>query len=270
MDTKTIKQFNQISKLTGESDLRSLLSVDNDVFAYIQNKLEPLKELFHNYSLIGDKLSFNRMNVSSFRKFLKDCDVLMHRPKRSSSIITGKGQNSSPHRRVNSSNKSKAFSKSPNKITSPEKNKSPNRSINIPKTKTNVNLNPNTNKYVNVTTGGKFTESDAHIIFFTLTGPRNFDNSAKIKSQFDKNSGYLGFFDDNLSQGKSVYFDKTFNMKINKETAMLKMDFFLFVKSFELIASRLYPRFNLNKAVYDLFEKVEILFYLFFRKLVNC
>jgi hypothetical protein len=259
IDTKTIKEFNLKSKIYGEGDLRSLLSVDTEVFTYIQNKLEHLKELFQYYSLIGDKLSFNRMNISSFRKFLKDCDILITKPRSSSIISGGKTKtnirNLSAHKRADITKiKNSSLSKSPMK--SENKSKSP-----PGKNNKNTTLN-NTNRFVNFSEkGGKLTESDANIIFFTLTGPRNFDNSAKIKQQFDKNTGFIGCFDENISKGQSVYFDKTTNLKNNKDSAILKMDFFIFLKSLELIATRLYPKFVFNRAVIELFEKVKIFYF---------
>lgn len=254
IDTKTIKEFNLKNKNFGEVDLRSLLSVDREVFTYIQNKLDHLKELFQYYSVIGDKLSFNRMNISSFRKFLKDCEILLTKP-RSSSLIEGK--KTKTNNRNLSSQKRTEISKIKNSSISKSPDKNDDKRKSSPGKNTKNNIPRNTNRFVNFSEkGGKLTESDANILFFTLTGPRNFDNSAKIKQQFDKNTGFIGCFDENIPIGKNVYIDKTTNLKNNKDSVILKMDFFIFLKSLELIATRLYPKFNLNRAVIELFEKV--------------
>jgi hypothetical protein len=82
------------------------------------------------------------------------------------------------------------------------------------------------------------------LISITL-GHKNFDNSYKIKSQFDKNVGAKVNIESNLNIS-SPMIDPTKSFKINHENTPLKMDFCLFLKSFEYISRKIYPDVNLD------------------------
>ena len=118
---------------------------------------------------------------------------------------------------------------------------------------------------------GRIIESDANLIFTLLTGSKNFNNSVMYKSQFDKNRGFS--MDFNESQ-KTLSMEQSTHLLSNKSNIPSKMDFNLFLKSFELIAAKIYPNQVLDDAVLTFIEKVNyflnvrlILFFLLQQKL---
>ena len=97
----------------------------------------------------------------------------------------------------------------------------------------------------------KLTLKDITVLFHSLTGVKNFDFSEKIRSQFDKNKGILK----DLESCYGPKIDKNPHV-MSTHNIPLKMDFNLFIKSFELIALKLYPDKNLDAAVNIFLEKV--------------
>ena len=91
-----------------------------------------------------------------------------------------------------------------------------------------------------------------NIIYSNLTGLKNFDKSYEIKNQFNKN---YGCFDGDRT--KAVIFDKKELNKLNNIRIHYKLDFLLFLKSFEFIAGKLYPELNLEKSVEMFFKNVK-------------
>ena len=88
---------------------------------------------------------------------------------------------------------------------------------------------------------------ESSVIFYTLTNSKNFPiYTESTKLQFDKNSGIDLNVMDYFS--KARIFDKKLFLE-NQQNVPGKMDFLLFIKSFELIASKLYPEETLNNAV---------------------
>ena len=108
---------------------------------------------------------------------------------------------------------------------------------------------------------GMILESDVLVIFYNLTGKnflkkghKNFDNSEKIKSQFDKNIGMKVSIDTNHNVYTTLI-DPSKSFKINHENCPLKMDFCLFIKSFEYVSKKLHPDVNLDHAFSLFLEK---------------
>ena len=222
-------------------ELRKILSVSPSIKDEIINKIEYLSEIFLKYSKIHDKLEYNRMTFSSFIQFLKDSNILYFVPeeqrdnyrKLSDTIIkknynisevkifdqTLKGCVSSSN--INLSNEEKQYRKNIDQI-----------------------VNSNAIK-------GKISLGDASLIFFSLTNYNNFpSNSNKIRTQFDKNSGYKNI-------NMSSYIEKALCFDTKRENFIQKnipnrMNLVLFIKSFELIATKLYPEMTLDDAVSNL------------------
>jgi hypothetical protein len=230
IDTKVIKEFNGQLKSNGDFNLRSLMTVNQEVFTYIENDIKFYREVFLHYAKMGDKLNFNRMNMSSFLRFIKDCDIFYQIPKeKKKNFYTA--ENTRLHY------DSRAFSQSPKKQ---------NELFSKVSTKSLLSYKKTVNKMVNVSDmGGRLTESDIDIIFTMLTGPKNFENS-KFKLD-QENFG-------NTSQ--TVVIDKQNIMKSSTSGVQQRLDFFLFIKSFELIATKLFPKMNVNQAVLEFLNKV--------------
>jgi hypothetical protein len=114
---------------------------------------------------------------------------------------------------------------------------------------TEIDYNNNNNNNNNNSNFNKITKSELSLIFHNLSGVKNFDISSRIKSQFDKNKGYNTNFE-NTFKGKSLE-SKNLN-KADYELKALKMNFTLFMKSFEFIASKIYKDYYILEAL-DLF-----------------
>jgi len=187
----------------------------------ILNKIESLSDLLNDiflyYSKFGDKLSNARLTLNSFTKFLKDCDVINNG--NISNRDNPSGNNHSIISQLKNSTSSKKFS----------------------------NNNNNQQEL-------KLTLKDVAVMFYSLTGVKNFDFSEKIRSQFDKNKGILKEIESSNSGPK---IDRNLNI-LSTHNIPFKMDLNLFIKSFEMIALKLYPDKNLDAAVNIFLEKVTI------------
>ena len=162
--TEKIRNYNERSKIPGEIiDLRQLLNVIPEAYARVESKFDILKEIFLNYSRKGNKLNNNKINYSSYIKFLRDCR-LVYDPKTDTLKKSDKKKNKSnnnsivfdptalarsPLRSFNSTVLSKTSSAK--KIeTVPKTLKKKVEPLKIPK--------------------GKLQENEVELIFFKLTG----------------------------------------------------------------------------------------------------
>ena len=229
-------------------DIENFLNVNSEVVNMISNKLESLNEIFLKYSKINDKLEFNRMSFSSFLQFLKDSNILIGIPKtmknkfrKMAESLMQKSINVSEIKTYNLKYKGSVPCQNI-VLTNAEK---------FYKYKISQILNANNSK------DGDFEEQisigEAAVIFNSLTNSKNFPiYTESIKMQFDKNSGINLSVGDNLS--KTRIFDKKLFLE-NQQNVPGKMDFMLFIKSFELIGTKLYPDETLNTAVVQVLEK---------------
>ncbi len=233
LSPKKIKEFNASVKKNKKLDFKQIL-VSGDIIKEILNdKSELLKELFDRYSNIGDKLSMNKMNLTGFLNFLKDCNLI--------------------HINQINTNSSTSINMFSTRSVSPIKSVSNNFNLFSTNNSSSISLKKNVNKVQNNLINGKLLESDATILFNNLTGNKNFDNSTSIKRQFDKNKGYSMNLNDSHKISKISHNKSLSTSKVN---SISKMDFNLFVKSFEVIAKRLYPDKDINEAIYIFLENV--------------
>jgi hypothetical protein len=210
-----------------DATLRNALTVSNDVFEIINSRVHILKDIFLEYSKLGDKINIGKMSLSAYMKFLKDFGIVAEVSKEMRDTYY----------------KANTISRSP---LSKSNMTQDHKAINSTYKKTIKSI-------VDSTKGDTLSESDVNLIYYSLTGPKNFVEPGKIKQQFDKNSGYGHCF----SETNHTYIvDKANLIKGSKQNIMMKMDFNIFMKSFELIALRLYPDSKLNKAVVEFFKKV--------------
>ena len=223
------------------SELKKILSVCPSIKNVIISNIENLSEIFLQYSKIHDKLDYNRMSISSFLQFLKDSNILLVVPdemknnfrKLSHKLIT-RNYNISKVRNFNRTLKYSVSCKSM-PMTDKEKDYKKNVSQLV-----NTNIAKENEDKINV--------SEASIIFSSLTSSYNFPSHRnKIKENFKENA-YIG-----INKDKTFSFDtkrEQFKKKIPN-----KMNFILFIKSFELISERLYPEMTLDDAMANLLNK---------------
>ena len=225
------------------SELKKILNVSPSIQNEIINNIESLSEIFLKYSKIYNKLEYNRMSVSSFIQFLKDANILYFIPdeqknnyRKLSNTLLRKNNNFSEILKNNNTIK---FNLTCNNIITNEEKKY----------KKNISQIVNTNNFQD-----KISISEASLIFFSLTNSNNFpSNKNKIRTQFDKNTG-------NKSINMNSYIEKTFCFDTKRENYIQKnipnkMNFILFIKSFEPISEKLYPEMSLDDAVSNLLNK---------------
>jgi len=179
-----------------------------------ENEIETFKEIFDYYTQFGNKLICEYMTISAFLKFLKDANIIVP--------ITRKI--------VFKEFSSKSRSISP--ITN--RNLSYKNLINVKNTSPNKSSN-----YNNTGNSGKLSESDASIIFYDLTGVKN----EKLKLQVIKGNSPKN----DISSTKTISTLTSYSS--NQNILANNMDFEKFLKSFELIASKLYPDKSLEDAL---------------------
>ena len=226
------------------SELKKILNVSPSIQNDIINNIENLSEIFLKYSKIHDKLDYNKMTISSFIQFLKDTNILSSIPdeqrnnfRKLSNKLIRKNYNISEIKKYDQTLKG---SVSCNNI---------NLANDIRKYKKNISQYVNTNNLKD-----KINIGEASVIFFSLTNPNNLpSNKNKIRTQFDNNAGYK-HININKKKKKTLSFDSKRENFIQKNIPN-KMNFVLFIKSFELIAIKLYPDMTLDDAVSNLLNK---------------
>ena len=226
-------------------DFENFLNVNSEVVNLISEKLESLSEVFLKYSKINDKLEFNRMSFSSFLQFLKDADILICVPVEMKEKFRKLGEGLM-QKSVNVSEIKTYNSKYKGSV--PCQNVVLTQAERFYKSKISQIVNAKDSDFEEQISMG-----EAAVIFNSLTNAKNFPiYTESIKLHFDKNSGVDLNVGDNLS--KTVIFDKKLFLE-NQINVPGKMDFMLFIKSFELIAAKLHPDQTLNTAVIQVLEK---------------
>ena len=229
-------------------DIENFMNVNSEVVNMISNKLESLNEIFMKYSKINDKLEFNRMSFSSFLQFLKDSNILIGIPKNMRNKFRKLGE-SLMQKSINVS-EIKTYNRK-YKGSVPCQNIVLTEAEKFYKLKISQIVNANNSK--NEDFEEQISIGEAAVIFNSLTNSKNFPiYTESIKMQFDKNSGINLSVGDNLS--KTRIFDKKLFLE-NQQNVPGKMDLMLFIKSFELIGTKLYPEETLNTAVVQVLEK---------------
>ena len=225
-----IREIHKIPDNYSDVDCSIIFSFDDEkIISLMNSNLFVLRELFETYSNIGDKMNFYNMTFSAYLKFLKDLSIIDN--DRVGSKIS-----------ISKIASLRQLSKSPNRMSTVSKSNS-NFLNGI--SKSNYNLKR------------KISEQEASLIFQSLCGMKNFDN-IKLKQQFNKNSGSPTRIIDSSS---NVNFDKNSSIGRTQNTIPNKMNFFLFLKSFELLANKIYPELIINKAMEMLInEKLEAVF----------
>jgi len=158
-ESKKIKEYNEKIRTSGEDgyDLRSLMSIIPEAFIKLESKMDVIKEIFLNYCNFGSKINNQKLNFSSYLKFLKDCDLIyvpMPKLKEKEKKIE-----TIPEKREKSGvdeKKKKKFTKEYKNIKSLDDNEF------------NFEKIPKVRKLV--VPHGKILESDVLVIFYNLTG----------------------------------------------------------------------------------------------------
>ena len=226
-------------------DFENFLNVNSDVVNLISEKLEKLNEIFLKFSKMNDKLEFNRMSFSSFLQFLKKANILIGIP----------NSMKEKYRKIGETLMQKSVNVSEIK-TYNKKYKGSVPCQNVVLTQAERFYKYKISQIVNAKNSDfeeQISIGEAAVIFNSLTNSKNFPiYTESIKLHFDKNNGINLNIGDNVS--KTFIFDKKLFLE-NQQNVPGKMDFMLFIKSFELIGAKLYPEESLNKAVTQVLER---------------
>jgi hypothetical protein len=200
-------------------DYRNFLTVTTEeAIERFSSNYDVLKEIFDTYSQIGDKFRNNHMTLSGFTRFLKDCNL----------IHVSTKANSDKNNLVKLPPKYKShYSKNSSSVI--------NRSI----LKKNIN--------------GKVLESDISVVFLDLTGHKNFDSREKIKNHFDRNKGFTPNFNECISIPNINKIEHGRKLS-SKVVIPMKLNFNLFLRSFESLAMKIYPEVPLDEAIIQFFD----------------
>lgn len=198
-----------------------------ETYKKINNILDNLKDIFESYAIIGDKFDYYNLSISGYIKFLTDCELIFEN--QSAQIKNELSRINSLAYMDLSNNYSPKASERQSRIEDyllRAKSSLSRKIENIPK--------------------GKLNKNDIYIIFNYICGSRNFDKSEKIKTYFDKNPGSIKdikncHFVPDLSE-KSI-------LKSSREVQVSKMNFTLFLKSFELLAKKIYWQASIEEAI---------------------
>ena len=252
------KYFLKINKennyLISISDLDAVLDISQKLKEEIIIKLEKLSEIFLKYSKINNKLEYNRMSYSSFIQFLKDSNILLDIPE-------GK---KIKYRKISDDIMSKTFTISSVKKFENTLQKSVS-CTEVTLTKEEIKYKKNVSKIVNsckqIGNKNKLNIVEASIIFSKVTGAYNFPSHMFIiKNNFNKKENFLNKEINDYIK-KQEFFEPKKEMHYQKDVPN-KMNFALFIKSFEAIAVKLYPYMDLDNAVLLFLEnKIEPLIY---------
>ena len=224
--------------------LENFLNVNSEVVKVISLKLGYLSDIYWKYSKINDKLEFNRMSFSSFLQFLKNTNILIGVPENMKDTYRKMGERLT-QKNINV-NEIKTYNQK-------FKGSVPCQNVVLTDAEKDYKLKISQIVNANAELCQKISIGEASVIFNSLTNSKNFPiYTESIKLQFDKNSGIDLNIGDNLSKAK--IFDKKLFIE-NQQNVPGKMNFILFIKSFELIASKIYPDETLNNAVLLLLNK---------------
>ena len=229
------------NNLISISDLDEILSVSPNIKEEMVNRIEKLSEIFLRYSKINNKLEYNRMSYTSFLKFLSDAKLLLKVPTKKKNI----------YRRISSDLMLKTCTIS--SVKKFETNLKYSISCdNIALTKEEIKYKKYISKIVNTSDQSKKKDkinmTEASLIFSTVTGAYNFPSYfSGIKKQLNiKDEFYTKHIKDYIK--KTYSFEPKKDINLEKDVPK-KMNFVLFIKSFELIASKLYPNLLLDDAM---------------------
>jgi hypothetical protein len=181
--------------------------------------MDILRELFESYTDIGDKFNFNNITLSGYKKFLNDIGLVKNEPIMPKSNL----HSSRTMTRTTPWKSNNALSRNNSNFLTPRKNHSMNTDC--------------VNK--------KVLDCDIEIIFNSLCGIRHFDME-KRSHYFNKNKGLSSGL--NNSQFSAKMDNDKKSLSILNTPVPNKMNFNLFLKSFESAAVKIYPLKEVQEA----------------------
>jgi len=228
--------FNKVNDIELTQIWKSLL-VSKDIAEKMIDDISTYKEIFLNYCAFGEKINYDKLSYTGYVKFLRDCDliydpVIDHERDRIASIVKQK-------------TKSIRLNRSSMVGTNRSKNKFGNS--------LRRSLRSHTHHKTGAGKGGRMLESECNILFQNLTGVKNFDKEGE-KSFSYANKTFNKMYESKRTPkiGSKSLFENS------KEVTYGKMDFKLFIKSFETLAKKVYGHKDLDRAIKTLLDYVII------------
>ena len=223
--------FNKVNDDEVTQIWRSLL-VSKDIAEKMIDDISTYREIFLNYCGYGEKINYNKLSYSGYVKFLRDCDLIFdpiidHEKDRIATIVKQKTKSIKTNRSsMTGTNKSKArFGKSTMRSFSHHK--------------------------TGAGKGGRMLESECNILFQNLTGVKNFDKEGEKAFSYTNKT-----FNKMYESKKTPKIGSKSFYEASKDTMYGRMDFKLFIKSFETLALKLYGHKDLDRAIKTLLDYV--------------
>ena len=250
-------------------DIKTLLNLNDSNYNKIQPYLEQLRNLFGIYSKIGNKLQYGKMSFTNYQKMLVDGGLLyFNRKHRSGSCNTSMNNGK---RKLNLSiyENNSSLGRASNGVFNFNLNTSINNNSNIMNLNTSKILskslsqqmlfgigNNNVCKNIFDTSSILITPSQRK---FSLEPPKNKSklSIADINLIYSKITGFINYntskdrFKTRISRDISLNQSHLLNMSSYSKNIPFKLDFYLFMKTFPLIALRFYPndKKDINEAM---------------------
>jgi hypothetical protein len=177
--------------------------------------------------MIGDKTDILNLCLSGYVKFLNDCGLIHE------------NQNAFIKKELNRIRSEPNFN---NIINNPNFD---NDYIQLSNVKSNANI-------LNAIPKGKISKNDIYIVFNQVCGLKNFENKKRNQSQVNSNSFVEGEF-----SKRSIDLSEKCYLNTNREFQLSKMNFPLFLKSFEYLSKKIHWNSFPEKA-FELFLDVDL------------
>jgi len=230
IDHEIIKNIEIKSSNNENIDIRTIFNFDSEgLYLKFHNHLENLKDIFENYSMIGDKTDITNLSLTGYLKFLNDCELIYE------------NQNAYLKKELNRVKSNPNFNNidDHNKLleTRPTKNLYFNNG-NLSHVKSNMSL-------FNDIPKGKISKNNICIVYKYLCGLRKCENLNNL------NNSYRRFEEKQEAQISHRVSDlnEKSHLKSCRDPQLQKMNFPIFLKSFEFLARKIYPNSGQEKAI---------------------
>ena len=232
MDHEIIKNI-EIKSINNENiDVHSIFNfISEKLNLKLKDNLDSLKDIFESYCMIGDKTDISNLSLSGYIKFLYDCELIYENQ---NALIKKELTRVKSEANFNQINQSKNYLKKNNINNLSNVQSNPNFLQNIPK--------------------GKISKNDICIVFNYVCGLRKVEN---LKHNLSLNTS-INLSDTHDYQFSAKTADFTERSHLNSSRVQLsKMNFPIFLKSFEFLAKKINPNIHSEKA-FELFLDVDL------------
>ncbi len=207
-------------------DVKNIFNFESEeLYIKLKVHLESLKDIFESYAMIGDKTDISNISLSGYIKFINDCELIYENQ---SAFIKKELIRLKFHSNFNQENELKNLNDSNNYNNN-----------NLSNVKSNANFLDNIPK-------GKISKNDICIVFYYVCGLRKAENP-NHNSNLNTTRNYNNVYEQQFFQ-RSADFTERSHLKSSRQVQLSKMNFPIFLKSFEFLAKKIHPNLDSEKA----------------------